>query len=103
MTSWFVKAQDKFISHSIIILTGEKGTIERYILTLALCFSDFFETWFDDRHCYTLSFDTSWNDCDLHSRSQGCKQVRRPAIILVSSEDLQSFCQLKTCNLSVMK
>ena len=47
--------------------------------------TDLFETWNDARLHYTLQFDSSLNDLDVHLRSQGHGQARTFAVILLKS------------------
>ena len=37
--------------------------------------TDLVQTWYDDRHHYTLHCDAGIIALDLHSRSQGCKKA----------------------------
>ena len=40
----------------------------------------FFQTWWNDRHLYAVQFDTSYDDPDLHSKSQGYRKAITSAI-----------------------
>ena len=43
------------------------------------------QTWYDDRYCWTLCFDTSLNGSDLESRSQGCGKAKTSTPIISQS------------------
>ena len=74
-------------SRKVILLKYQKQT--RKVLTLAYV-SDMYKlifffcccwTWHDDRHHWTLQFDKSFNDFDLHSRFRFCKKAKTYVLI----------------------
>ena len=44
--------------------------------------TDLFQTWYGTKHYYSLQFDSSLNDLDVLSRSQGYEKARSCAVIL---------------------
>ena len=57
----------------------------KYTFNIVMCQNSFslFQTWHGAKHCYAVQFDSSFNELDVHSRSQDYGKGRTCAVILL--------------------